>query len=97
VTLDRLHLHRLRLGWNDGPVLTSADIDVQSVYLPLPDWVWSVAVARGAQGRRLQAPSLAVDGLESTGFRRCVAPAVSAGLCGSKPDGVERGVGPGAC
>jgi len=36
------------------PVLTSADIDVKSVHLPLPDWVWSVALARGAQGRRLQ-------------------------------------------
>lgn len=67
-TIDRLHLHRLRLEWNDGLVLTSADIDVHGVHLPLPDWVWSVAVAHDAQGRRLQAPTLQSMGFKALDF-----------------------------
>lgn len=67
-TIDRLHLHRLRLGWSDGLVLTSADIDVHGVHLPLPDWGWSIAVAHDAQGRRLQAPTLRSLGLKELEF-----------------------------
>lgn len=68
MTIDRIHLHRLRLGWSDGPVVTSADIDVNGVHLPLPDWDWSVTVARDAQGRRLKAPTLQSLGLKALDF-----------------------------
>lgn len=64
-TVDSLRLHGLRPAWNGGLRLEAAALDLHGVHLPLPDWGWSVTVARGADGRRLHAPTLRELGVTS--------------------------------
>ncbi|MDE2149578.1 MAG: hypothetical protein KGJ55_07075 [Gammaproteobacteria bacterium] len=58
MSIAHVSLRRLRPTLDGGLRLSSADVDLHDVHLPLPDWGWNIAVARAANGRRLPAPTL---------------------------------------
>jgi len=68
VRIDRLLLHRPRFTWNDGLRLRRFDITPRGVHLPLPDWQWSIVVARDAAQRPMHAPTLQDLGVTSLAF-----------------------------
>lgn len=57
IDIAHLRIHRLRFGWNDGPVLISTNMTARHVVLPVPDWHWPITVARSPSGTRLKAPT----------------------------------------
>lgn len=68
IDIARLHVHRLRFGWNDGPVLISMNMTARHVILPVPVWRWPITVARSPSGSRLRAPTLRSLGVTRLSF-----------------------------
>lgn len=68
IRIDQLRLHRLRFAWHDGLQLRQLDITPRGIHLPLPDWQWSIVVARDAAHQPMPAPTLQDLGVTSLAF-----------------------------